>query len=81
MVKNDGLNESFLSENEYYVQSNQHVQKLQVKFNSTLDWSGGMLLDLRSKQTLHHQQVQQCETCEAHIWYILCIAAQTSTTL
>jgi hypothetical protein len=50
MVKNDRSNNSFLSENKYYIQSNHHVPKLWA--NSRLDWSGGMLLDLRSKQTL-----------------------------
>ncbi len=53
MVKNDRSNKFFLSENKYNVQSNQHVPKLQP--NSRLDCSGGMLLDLQSKQTLHRQ--------------------------
>ncbi len=38
MVKNDKSNKSSLLENEYYVQSNQHVTKLRP--HSRLDWLG-----------------------------------------
>jgi hypothetical protein len=69
MVKNDGSNESFLSENEYYVQSNQHVPKLWP--NSRLDWSGGMLLDLQSKLSIASYFNNMKPTKHIHLVYLV----------
>ncbi len=70
MVKNNGSNKFFLSENKYYILSSQHVPKLRP--NSRLDWSGGMLLDVQSKQTLHCQLFQRYETHKhIHLVYLV----------